>query len=166
MNIKTLAVNGMIAALYIAVSGIIAPFGFTNIQFRVSEMFNHLVVFNKKYMYGIVIGVFFANLFFSPLKAYDLVFGVAQSIIALLITICVGRYVKNIVKRMIINTLVFTFTMFIIALELYLAFNLPFLYTWYTTAVGEFAVMAIGIPIIYIVNKRVRFGKLIGENKA
>ncbi|MFT8320575.1 MAG: QueT transporter family protein [Bacillus sp. (in: firmicutes)] len=166
MKIKTLAVNAMIAALYIAVSGIIAPFGFTNIQFRVSEMFNHLIVFNKKYLYGIVIGVFLANLFFSPMKAHDLIFGVGQSIIALLITIFVGKYVKNIIKRMIVNTIVFTFTMFIIAYELFLVFKLPFLYTWFTVAVGELAVMAIGIPIIYLVNKRVHFDKLIEDKQS
>ncbi|WP_445489758.1 QueT transporter family protein [Niallia sp. 03133] len=166
MKIKTIAVNGMIAALYIAVSGIIAPFGFTNIQFRISEMFNHLVVFNKKYMYGIIVGVFSANLFFSPMKAYDLIFGVAQSLIALFVTIFIGRYIKNTINRMIINTIVFTITMFFIAFELYLAFDLPFLYTWYTTAVGEFAVMAFGIPVFYILNKRMHFNKLIEEKQS
>ncbi|HEY4552695.1 MAG TPA: QueT transporter family protein, partial [Bacillaceae bacterium] len=72
MNIRTLAVNGILAALYIAVTMLIQPFGFTNIQFRVSEIFNHLVVFNKKYIYGIVIGVFLSNLLFSSLGVYDL----------------------------------------------------------------------------------------------
>ena len=57
MNIKTLAVNGIVAALYIAITFVVQPFGFTNVQFRVSEMFNHLIVFNKKYIYGIVLGV-------------------------------------------------------------------------------------------------------------
>ncbi|RBN36821.1 hypothetical protein DMN50_33595, partial [Priestia megaterium] len=45
MNIRTLCVNGLLAAMYIAVSMLIQPFGFTNIQFRISEMFNHLIVF-------------------------------------------------------------------------------------------------------------------------
>ncbi|MGV3487508.1 MAG: QueT transporter family protein, partial [Tuberibacillus sp.] len=48
MKVKTFAVNGILAALYIAVSFLIQPFGFTNIQFRLSEIFNHMVVFNKK----------------------------------------------------------------------------------------------------------------------
>ncbi len=45
MNVRTMATNGLIAAVYIAVTAFIQPFGFTNIQFRVSEMLNHLVVF-------------------------------------------------------------------------------------------------------------------------
>ncbi|PLR92847.1 QueT transporter family protein [Bacillus sp. T33-2] len=161
MNIKTLTVNGILAALYIAVSMLIQPFGFTNIQFRVSEMFNHLVVFNKKYIYGIVLGVFLTNLFFSPMKAYDLVFGVGQSVIALLITIVSARFIENIWARMVVNTFVFTFTMFLIAIELNLAFGLPFWLTWLTTAIGEFVVMAIGAPVMYYLNKRVNFKELV-----
>jgi len=156
-----IVVNGIIAALYIAVSALIQPFGFTQVQFRISEMFNHLVVFNKKYLYGIVLGVFLTNLFFSPMKAYDLIFGVGQSVIALVITILCSRFIKGIWARMMVNTLVFTFTMFLIALELHLAFNLPFLFTWLTTAIGELVVMTVGMPVMFILNKRVHFEKMV-----
>lgn len=161
MNIRTLAGNGIVAALYIAVSAVIQPFGFTNVQFRVSELFNHLVVFNKNYFYGIVLGVFLTNLFFSPMVAYDLVFGVAHSVISLLITIAAGRFIKSKLGLMVINTLVFTFNMFIIAFELKLAFKLPFLFTWLTTAAGELAVLAVGIPIMYAIHKRVNLERLV-----
>jgi uncharacterized membrane protein len=162
MKVRTIAVNGVIAALYIAVSMLIQPFGlgYTNIQFRVPEMFNQLVVFNKKYFYGIVLGVFITNLF-SPLGAYDLVFGVGQSIIALLISIFSTRFIKGIWARMIFNSIVFTFTMFLIAWELNLAFHLPFLLTWLTTAIGEFVVMIVGAPVIYYLNKRINFKELV-----
>lgn len=161
MNIRTLAVNGVLAALYIAVTMIVQPIAFSNIQFRVPEILNHLIVFNKKYFFGIVIGVFLSNLFFSQLLAYDLVFGVGHSILSLTITILICRFIHNIWARMIINTLVFTFMMFIIAFQLNLAFQFPFWITWATTAIGEFVVMAIGAPIMYSLNKRIRFSKLI-----
>lgn len=161
MNSKTLVINGILAALYIAVSMLIQPFGFTNIQFRVSEIFNHLIVFNKKYIFGILLGVFLTNLLFSPMKAYDLIFGVGQSLIALLITIICCRFIQSIWKRMVVNIIAFTVTMFIIALELNLAFGLPIMWTWLTTAIGEFAVMAIGAPLILAIHRRVNFEKLI-----
>ncbi|WP_340083871.1 QueT transporter family protein [Siminovitchia sp. FSL H7-0308] len=161
MKLKTLATNSILAALYMAVSFFIQPFGFTNIQFRVSEMFNHLVVFNKKYIFGIVMGVFLTNLLFSPLGVYDLVFGVGQSLIALLITIFSSKFLKNIWLRMIFNTVVFTFTMFIIALELKLVLGYPFFITWFTVAAGEFVVMFAGMPIVYYLNKRIGFDKLL-----
>lgn len=160
MKVKTLVVNALIAALYIAVSLAVQPLMFSNIQFRIPEMFNHLIVFNKKYFFGIVIGVFITNIF-SPLGMYDLVFGVAQSVISLLIIIFLARYIKNVWVLMIANTLVFTFNMFIIAFELNLAFELPFLLTWLTTAMGEFVVMAVGIPVMYALNKRLNFNKLV-----
>ena len=161
MKVKTLVVNGLIAALYIAVSALIVPFGFTNIQFRISEVFNHLIVFDKRYFFGIVTGVFLYNLLFSPLGWYDLVFGVAHSAISLAIIMLLARYIKDTWVLLIANTLVFTFNMFIIAFELHLALEWPFLLTWLTTAISEFVVMAIGIPIIYALNKRLKFNQLM-----
>jgi uncharacterized membrane protein len=154
MKLRTMIWNGIFAALYIAVSMLIQPFGFGAVQFRISEMFNHLVVFNKKYIYGIVLGVFMTNLLFSELGVYDLVFGVGQSIIALLATIFSMRWIKSIWLRMALNTLIFTFTMFIIAYELHLVFDLPFYVTWLTTAISECIVMMIGAPIMYALNQR------------
>lgn len=161
MKVKTMATSGIIAALYVAVTFLIAPFGFTNIQFRLSEMFNHLVVFNKKYIIGIVLGVFVANLLFSELGPIDLVFGVGQSVLALSITIFSTKFIKGIYKRMLFNTAIFTFTMFLIAWELNIVLKLPFLLTWFFVSAGEFAVMMIGIPVMIALNKRLHLDKLI-----
>ncbi|WP_110926220.1 QueT transporter family protein [Bacillus massiliglaciei] len=161
MNTKTAVTNGILAALYIAVSYVIQPIGFSVFQFRVPEIFNHLIVFNKKYIYGIVAGVFISNLLFSPMKAYDLVFGVAHSLLSLLIILFVSKYVKSIKARMAITTVTFTIMIFLVAIELHLAFGLPFWFSWATTAAGEFAVLAIGAPIIYFMNKRIRFDQML-----
>lgn len=161
MTLRTLVGNGIVAALYVAVSALIQPFGFTNVQFRVSEIFNHLVVFNRKYIFGIVLGVFFTNLFFSPMVVYDLTFGVGHSLITLLMVIGSMRWIKHVWARLMFNTGLFTFTMFIIAWELNLAFGLPFYITWLTTAAGEFVVMFLGAPIMYALNKRINFEKRV-----
>lgn len=160
MKVKTVVVNGILAALYIAVSMLIQPLAFGNIQFRIPEVFNHLIIFNKKYFFGIVVGVFITNLF-SPMGVYDLIFGVSQSVMALSITMLSFKFIKNIWGRMAFNTIVFSFTMFMIAIELNLALGLPFLLAWITTAFGEFIVMAIGAPLMYALNKRLHFEKLI-----
>lgn len=157
MKLQTLVWNGIFAALYVVVSFFIQPFGFGPIQFRISEMFNHLIVFNKKFFFGIVLGVFITNLLFSELGVYDLVFGVGHSIITLLIMIVSMRWIKGLWARMAFNTVLFTFTMFIIAYELYLVLELPFWFTWLTTAVSEFVVMTIGAFIMYALNKRIHF---------
>lgn len=160
MHIRTLVTNGVLAALYIAVTALIAPFGFTNIQFRVSEMFNHLIVYNRNYFWGILVGVFIANLMLSTLGVFELL-GLLQSVVSLAMTIGISFFVKNRLLLMGINTLIFSFNMYIVAFMLKLALGLPFLFTWLTTAIGEFIVMAIGIPVIYFLNKRLNFAKLI-----
>lgn len=157
---KTLVSNALIAALYIAISLTLEPLAFMSIQFRVPEMFNHLIVFNNRYFSGIVLGVFITNLF-SPLGIYDLIFGVSHSVISLGLLILVKKVIKDTRKLMLINTGIFTFTMFIIAFELYLALELPFWLSYLTTAAGEFGVMLLGIPVMTALNKRLNFNKLV-----
>lgn len=160
MNIRTLVTSGVLAAMYIAVTALIAPIGFAAIQFRLSEIFNHLVIYNKKYFWGIITGVFVSNLMMSSLGVLE-VFGLAQSTISLLIIIGISRFVKNKVTLMIINTCVFSFNMFFIALMLKIGIGAPFFATWATTAVGELIVMAIGIPVILMLSRRIPFSKMI-----
>src|SRR5699024_9768261 len=102
------------------------------IQFRVSEIFNHLIVFNHKYFWGIIVGVFIANLFMSTLGVYELL-GLSQTVISLFITMSFGLFIKNKWVLMGINTVVFSFNMYIVAFMLKLALGLPFLITWFTT---------------------------------
>jgi len=166
MNTRILVTNGLLAALYVAVSLMIQPFAFGPIQLRLSEMLNLLIVYNNKYFYGIIVGVFITNLF-SPNGVLDLFFGVGQSIIALGLTMLLGYFIKNHLQLMIANTLIFTATMAIIAFEIILVNNMhkvpndPFFILWSILAAGEFIAMSIGIPIIYALNKRLHFKTLI-----
>lgn len=166
MNVRTMATSGVIAALYVAVTFLIVPFGFMLVQFRVSEIFNHLVVFNKKYIFGIVIGVLVANFLFSPILV-DVVFGVFHSLLALSITIFSAKFIKGVIKRMFFNTVVFTVLMIIIAYQLKIFADIPdyngipFLSVYLILALSEFIIMVIGMPIMYALNKRLDFKKLI-----
>lgn len=159
MKMKTLTVNGIIAALYFAVAMALPFLAFGAIQFRIAEMFNHLIVFNKRYIFGILAGVFITNLF-SPLGVYDLVFGLGHSAISLFLVIVLAPKLKTLTQKMILNSVVFTFTTFIIAYELLLVLELPFFYTWLTVAAGELTVLLIGIPVFMALNKRLNFSKM------
>lgn len=162
MKINTLVINALVAAMYIVVTALIAPFGFTNIQFRLSELFNHLIVLNKKFFFGIVIGVLLANFFFAPMKQ-DMIFGVLHTALSLGITLIFGMFITNKITLMIINTIVFSFNMFIIAYMLKIYANLPeaFMFLWLTTGLSEFVTMGLCIPLMYYLNKRLNFAKLI-----
>lgn len=159
MKMKTLTVNGIIAALYFAVAMALPFLAFGAIQFRIAEMFNHLIVFNKRYIFGILAGVFITNLF-SPLGVYDLVFGLGHSAISLFLVIVLAPKLKTLTQKMILNSVVFTLTTFIIAYELLLVLELPFFYTWLTVAAGELTVLLIGIPVFIALNKRLKFSKM------
>ncbi len=162
MKVNTLIMNAVIAALYFVITATIAPFGFTNIQFRISELFNHFIVFNKKFFWGIVGGVFLANLFLSPTKV-DLIFGLAHTILSLCITMLIGRFIANKLLLMLINSFIFSFNMFIIAymLKVFLHLEDTFMFLWVTSGVSEFITMVVAIPIVYFIAKRINLKQLI-----
>lgn len=158
VRIKSFATTGIIAALYVAISLLIAPFAYVNIQFRLSEIFNHLIVFHPKYFVGIILGVFITNLF-SPLGIFDVIFGVLMSVVALLTTLFAKRWIKGTIPLMMINIGSFAFFSWLIALELMLVFKLPFWIGWLTVAIGEIVVMTIGIPLILLLQRRLQLHK-------
>ena len=161
MKIRFLATSAIIAALYIAITMLFSVISFGQVQFRIAEIFNHLIAFNPRYMVGVVLGVFISNALFSTIGLPDLIFGVGHTVITLGIFIAICKFVKNVWARLIINTFLFTFTMFIIAFELNLVLEFPFWETWLVCAIGEFVVLAIGAPIMHLLNSRLHFKKLI-----
>src|SRR5690625_7600623 len=138
MKIRTLVTNGLIAALYIAVTALIQLFGFTNIQFRLSELFNHLIVFNKKYFTGIALGVLVANLLMSEFGIYEIPFGLGMTVISLFISMAVGKVVKNIWVHMTTNTVLFSFNTVLLARMLKVAAGWTFLCACATSASSAF----------------------------
>lgn len=159
MKIRTLVINAIIAGLYVSVTTIVAPLAYGAIQFRISEIFNHLAVFNKKYIIGIVAGVFIVNVF-SPLGWYDLVFGTAHSLISLLAMTLLTRHTTNVWVKMAVNTLMFVVFSFIIAWELSLL-GLPFWISYLTVALGELVVMGIGAPIMKLLEDKLQLSERV-----
>lgn len=80
MNIRDMAINGVLAAVYVALT-VINPIGTGAIQFRISEMLCVIPFFNRKYITGMILGVGIANIF-SSLGLIDVIVGVTISVIA------------------------------------------------------------------------------------
>ena len=161
MKVKFMATSAIIAALYIVVTLVFSAISFGQVQFRIAEIFNHLVAFNPRYFVGVVLGVLISNALFSTIGVMDIIFGVGHSVITLGLLILICKFVKNIWARLIINSFLFTATMFIIAIELNIVLDFPFWITWLYCAVGEFIVLAVGAPIMYLLNSRLNFKNLI-----
>lgn len=144
----------LITGLYVAVTFALSVISFGAIQIRLSEMFNYLSLYNKKYIYAVTLGVALANLA-SPLGLIDVVVGSISTLIVLLLNDSVTKRVKNMKLRMVITALIFSFSMFTVAGQLKLLYQAPFFFNWGVIALGELVSMLVGGIIIYWISKKI-----------
>lgn len=89
MNMKNLSVRrlvrcAVIAAVYVVVCLVLAPFSYGAVQVRVAEALCLLPVFGAEYIVGVTLGCFLANLLGSTVV--DVVFGTLATLLACLLT--------------------------------------------------------------------------------
>ena len=89
MNMKNLSVRrlvrcAVIAAVYVVVCLVLAPFSYGAVQVRVAEALCLLPVFGAEYIVGVTLGCFLANLPGSTVV--DVVFGTLATLLACLVT--------------------------------------------------------------------------------
>jgi len=160
MKTKQWMINAIIAALYTGVTILIAPFAFGAVQLRLSEMLNHLVVFDKKYVYGVTAGVFLTNLILSPFGIYDWTLGVGHTVVSFAVYFLLSRKVQSPVKKMVLNSVIFAVFSFMIALLLLLiGAEEVFWLTYLLVFIGQLATMGIGIPVMLLLDKKLDFNK-------
>lgn len=74
----------VIAAVYVVVCLVLAPFSYGAVQVRVAEALCLLPVFGAEYIVGVTLGCFLANLLGSTVV--DVVFGTLATLLACLVT--------------------------------------------------------------------------------
>ncbi len=146
-TLKDLIKQSLIAAIYVVLVFVFMEFSFKEIQFRIAEILLILLLFDKKSILGLTLGVFIAN-FFSPMLLFDLTFGVIASIISFfLIIIFKKRPYIALLFPAIVNGL-------IIGIGLTIVFEAPYLLTSSTVFIGELVVVyIIGLPLYYLLKK-------------
>lgn len=160
MKLKQWMINAIIGALYTGITILIAPFAFGAIQFRLSEMLNHLVVFDKRYAFGVTVGVVLTNLIISPFGVYDWVLGVGHTVVSFIVYFILSKKIQSPVKKMVINTLVFSVFSFMIALMLLLIGAAEvFWFAYLTVFLGQMVTMGVGIPVMLTLDKKLDFKK-------
>lgn len=148
--------TAIIAALYAVITMALAPISYGPIQFRVSEIMVLLVFIDRKYLTGLVLGCFLANLL-SQAGMYDVVFGTLATLIALIGIIKVREIFGSSLKSLLLASLSpVIFNGLIIGWMLSYLYNLPFALTAFQIALGEFGVVSIlGIIVVkYILNDK------------
>lgn len=158
MNVQETTKMAVVASLYVAVTVMLSVISFGAVQLRLSEMFNYLVLFHKRYIVAVTLGVVIAN-FFSPMWWIDVPVGGLATFVVLIICRLVTRNIDNIVWKLVITGIIFTISMFTVATQLMIVFDLPFWQTYGIVAVGEAFSMLVGGVTMYLVHKKIDFTK-------
>lgn len=157
ITVKDIATTAMVAAMYFIVTYLTQSFAYMDIQFRIAEIFLLLVFYNRKYIGGVTLGCFLANLM-SPLGLPDVVFG---TLATLLSAILIG-YSKNILVAIIWPVLI---NSIVVGLELYFIESLPFWITALQVGLGEAAVMIVGVILFMMLRNNAGFMRAIDANQ-
>lgn len=149
-NMRFLVVNAALAALYAGLTIGLAPISYGAVQVRLSECMTLLAFYNKKFIPGLVLGCFIANMG-SPFGAIDIVVGTLATFIALYLM----RYCPNVWTASLMPVIS---NGIIIALELaYLSevpWDISLLGVMAYIGIGEFiAVSVVGIIIMRLLLK-------------
>lgn len=148
----------LVASLYVAVTLMLAVISFGAVQLRLSEMFNYLALYNKRYVIAVTLGVVFAN-FLSPTWILDVPIGGMGTFLALILCRAVTKNITNNVWKIAITAVIFAVSMFTIAVQLTILLGLPFFHTWLIVGIGELLSMTIGGIIIHTVSKKIDLSK-------
>ena len=149
---KDIVQNGLLAALYVVLTYLMAPISFWAIQFRLSEILVLACFFDKKKIVGLTLGCFLANLV-SPLGLMDIGFGTLATFLA-----CLGIIFS---KHLIIAALFpIVSNGIIVGLELYLIGE-PLWFSIGMVALGELGVMIIGYILLMIIKRNKNFFNVV-----
>lgn len=148
----------LVASLYVVVTLMLAVISFGAIQLRLSEMFNYLALYHKRYVVAVTLGVIFAN-FLSPTWVLDVPIGGIATFLVLILCRAVTKNFKNEKWKLVVTAIVFSISMFTVAGQLTLLLGLPFFHTWLFVGLGELLSMTVGGFVIYFISKKIDLTK-------
>lgn len=152
-RIKSISMNAMIAAVYVALTFMIQPLAYRELQFRLSEIIVLLAFYNKKLIPGLIAGCMIANIP-SPLGIIDVVIGTFS-------TVCVC-YAMNKSNNIYIAALLGSIiTGIVIGMELFIVYSIPFVINALYIFIGEAVVLFIGTLVFKRLEKNIKFMEYI-----
>ena len=157
-NVRVVSMNAMIACLYAVSTLAISPIAYGGIQMRISEILIFLSFYNRKYVPGLVIGCFIANMA-SPMGVWDMTFGTLATLIAVVL---ISRQ-KSLFVSALIGAIV---NGLIVGIELHLSLGLPLFINVLYVFIGEYLVLLLGVPVYkYMERNKTFFVKYISQNQ-
>ena len=157
-SVTELTKIALVAGLYFSVTVMLSVISFGPVQLRLSEMFNYLALFNKRYVVAVTLGVVLAN-FMSPTWILDVPIGGIATFFILILSRSVTKRISNEIGKFAVTAFIFALSMFTVAGQLAIMYGLPFWPTYLTVGIGELLSMTIGGIVIFYMNKKIDFSK-------
>ncbi len=150
-NVTFLTQAAMIAAIYVVLTYVFAPFSFGEIQIRISEALTILPLFTPAAVPGLFIGCLIGNILGGAILP-DIVFGSMATLIGALFTYSLRekKPVLGLVPPIVSNTVIVPFV---------LRVNLPIPFMMLTVGIGE--VISCGILGMILYTALSRYHRLI-----
>ena len=146
LTTRSVCLSAMIAALYAALTLLLAPISYGAIQCRISEAMTLLPILLPQAIPGLVIGCLVANLL-SPVAIWDVIFGTLATLIAAL-----GTY--RLRKKPLLAALCpVVANGVIVGVMLAVFYALPLWMTMLEVAVGEAVAVALGFILLAALRK-------------
>ena len=161
LTLYKLILNGILAALYAAITIVTASFAYGPIQFRIADALCILPFFVPSTSSGLFVGCLVANLF-STVSALDIVIGSAATLVGCLLTARMHSKWLAPLPTVLANTvMVGAMLAWVYTPDTFLQ---GFALMGAQVAVGEIAVMALlGLPLAYYLGKTELLRRLVGQ---
>lgn len=140
LNPRSLCLSAVIAALYAALTLLLAPISYGPIQLRLSEALTVLPILLPQAVPGLFVGCLIANLYTGMLT--DIVFGSLATLLA-----AIGTYLLR-KKPVLAAACPVVSNGVIVGLVLSLSFNLPVALTMAEVAIGEIGAVLLGMLLL------------------
>ena len=161
-SVKVLAINAMLAALYVVLAFGLSSIAYGPIQVRFATSLYQLVVVDKKYYPGMVVGVVIANLF-SPYGFIDVLAGLGVTGLGLAVAIILMKNVKNKILKHVITTICVTIPMIFVAIVLKTVGGVPVPYPilYIHLMIGQLIAQTTGVVVVTQLGKVVNFKTIL-----
>ena len=146
LTTRSVCLSAMIAALYAALTLLLAPISYGAIQCRISEAMTLLPILLPQAIPGLVIGCLVANLL-SPVAIWDVIFGTLTTLIAALGTYWLRK------KPLLAALCPVVANGVIVGVMLAVFYALPLWMTMLEVAVGEAVAVALGFILLAALRK-------------
>ena len=159
LNTRQIALNGVVAGLYAAITILTASFAYGDIQVRIADAMCLLVVLEPSLTVGLTLGCVIANIF-STVSVLDIVVGSAATLIGCLLTARMKKTWLLPLPTILANAvLVGAMLAFVLTPE---TFWLGFALKGAQVAAGEITVLyVLGVPLYLFMKKENVIGKIL-----